>query len=312
MTARALRAFAPWLLVWLFAAVQAAHAAPINSQGVLWKVARAGVADSYLFGTMHTPDARVLALPENARAALEDSQVVALELLIADARSAAAAGAELAGAMMLTDGRTLDNILGAETFDTLAATLAKMGLPRFAAQRLRPWAAYLMLNFPQASLEPGAAPEPVLDQTIERLARERGARLVALETIDEQVEVFAGMAEADMVRLLERMIAVGAREGELHAYLDDYFKAVTELYLAGDIGGILEAWRTQLPGDDEALVARLIERLITRRNRTMVERMTALLDEGRAFVAVGAAHLPGEGGVINLLSEAGYTVSPVR
>jgi uncharacterized protein YbaP (TraB family) len=169
-----------------------------------------------------------------------------------------------------------------------------------------------MLHVPQASLEPGAAPEPVLDQTIERLARERGARLVALETIDEQVEVFAGMAEADMVRLLERMIAVGAREGELHAYLDDYFKAVTELYLAGDIGGILEAWRTQLPGDDEALVARLIERLITRRNRTMVERMTALLDEGRAFVAVGAAHLPGEGGVINLLSEAGYTVSPVR
>jgi len=213
---------------------------------------------------------------------------------------------------MLTDGRTLDSILGAETFDTLAEALAGMGLPRFAAQRLRPWAAYLMLNFPQASLDPGAVPAPVLDQTIERLAREQGARLVALETVEEQVEVFAGMDEADMVRMLERVIAVGARAGELGAYLDGYFEAVTELYLAGDIGGILEAWRTQLPGDDEALIARLIDRLISRRNRTMVERMAALLDEGAAFVAVGAAHLPGEHGVINLLNEAGYTVSPVR
>ena len=302
-----------WALAWLsFAAAAWAQDGHVNGQGVLWKVARDGAADSYLFGTMHTPDARVLALPPAARAALGGAKTVALELLIADAKAASSAGAELAGSMILTDGRTLDAILGPDRFDTVAEALAKMGLPRIAAQRLKPWGAYLMLSFPQASLEPGAAPPTVLDQEIERIARDHGAALVALETVAEQVEVFAGMDEADMVRLLERVIEVGEQEGGLHAYVNGFFDRVTELYLAGDIGGIFEAWTDQLPAGDAALVERLIERLLISRNLTMVERMTPLLDDGASFVAVGAAHLPGERGVVNLLADLGFTVTPVR
>jgi len=39
--------------------------------------------------------------------------------------------------------------------------------------------------------------------------------------------------------------------------------------------------------------------------------MIARLDEGAAFVAVGAMHLPGERGMLRLLEQRGYTVSRV-
>jgi uncharacterized protein YbaP (TraB family) len=49
-------------------------------------------------------------------------------------------------------------------------------------------------------------------------------------------------------------------------------------------------------------------RLVDARNRVMVARMQPRLAEGNAFVAVGAAHLPGEKGILNLLARQGYTV----
>jgi hypothetical protein len=54
-----------------------------------------------------------------------------------------------------------------------------------------------------------------------------------------------------------------------------------------------------------------MDRLLTQRNTRMVERMKPALKDGKAFIAVGAAHLSGEAGLLNLLEKAGYRVSPV-
>jgi uncharacterized protein YbaP (TraB family) len=49
-------------------------------------------------------------------------------------------------------------------------------------------------------------------------------------------------------------------------------------------------------------------RLISDRNRLMVERMSGILDQGAAFIAVGAMHLPGEDGILNLLESMSYRI----
>ena len=54
------------------------------------------------------------------------------------------------------------------------------------------------------------------------------------------------------------------------------------------------------------------ERVVTLRNHVMAERAGPILDRGNAFIAVGALHLPGEQGLVALLTQAGYTVSAVR
>ena len=54
-----------------------------------------------------------------------------------------------------------------------------------------------------------------------------------------------------------------------------------------------------------------LRRLIDDRNVHMIERMLPRLKQGAAFIAIGALHLPGEKGILQLLTERGYTVSVV-
>jgi hypothetical protein len=88
-------------------------------------------------------------------------------------------------------------------------------------------------------------------------------------------------------------------------------EALTRLYLAGDLAGIfrLSVEPARRLGPDFA--ANSIVRLIDDRNRVMVARMQGLLARGGAFVAVGAAHLPGDTGVLHLLEREGYQVTKV-
>ena len=62
----------------------------------------------------------------------------------------------------------------------------------------------------------------------------------------------------------------------------------------------------QQPAYDE-----LMRRLLTERNHNMAQRMPVRLKEGNAFIAVGALHLPGDDGLLQLLSKAGYRVTRV-
>ena len=63
--------------------------------------------------------------------------------------------------------------------------------------------------------------------------------------------------------------------------------------------------------DDNTLYETLTDRLLTRRNRLMAERMQAALEAGNAFVAVGALHLPGEEGILALLERRGFEITRV-
>ena len=62
---------------------------------------------------------------------------------------------------------------------------------------------------------------------------------------------------------------------------------------------------------DPQLVARFTNKLITRRNHRMAERMQSRLRSGGRFIAVGALHLPGRDGLLRLLSQQGYTLTRV-
>jgi len=126
-----------------------------------------------------------------------------------------------------------------------------------------------------------------------------------LETIDEQLKVFDEIALQDQIVLLEEAV-------ENHAQLKRDLQQVIECYLARDLAGM------QQLSDEESnrlgnprLVAEVERRLIYERNVHMAERMLPRLQEGNAFVAIGALHLPGEQGVLRLLQQRGYSISVV-
>jgi uncharacterized protein len=283
----------------------------VNGQGLLWKVERDGVPASYVFGTMHSPDGRVVALPNAVIRALTESETLVLEMRTTGEAGTAAAQA-LFQSMMLGDGRKLPEILSEDTFAAVAEALSEIGLPAPILEGIKPWGAYLLLMAPRPDEKAAAAGEPieVLDQVLEAKAHDQNMTIAALETVQDQIAVFSGMAEADVVELVRQIVAAAEVEG-VHAYIGTYYEAITERYLAGDLAGILELSREQLPNSDDGLHARLMTRLIDDRNRRFAARLGETLSAGSAFVAVGALHLPGEAGLVALLQAEGYRVTLV-
>ena len=118
--------------------------------------------------------------------------------------------------------------------------------------------------------------------------------------------IFEETPLADQILLLEQIV----KDPDA---VDTQLAQLTARYLAHDIGGLLALSREF---DDETLEERksaeaFMRRLIDDRNVSMVERMLPRLRQESAFIAVGALHLPGEKGILQLLTERGYTVSAV-
>lgn len=276
-----------------------------HGQGRLWQVARADAPPSYVFGTMHSADPRVLDVPTPVWQAFRESDALYLELdLSGRSLDSRAALREMVQAMLLTDGRTLDAIIGPELFaDTLAA-LRPYGVTEEALRFLKPWAVYELLTNSPGQLQAAEAAGPFLDLWLAQQAEVLGKPVTGLETTAEQIAVFSDIGEDDQVALLRSAIGY-ATEHDIGP------ERLTQYYLAGDMAAIFRLWLepARLVGPD--FMAQLVERLIDARNAVMVARLRSGLARGGVFVAVGAAHLPGEAGVLHLLEREGYQVTRV-
>lgn len=275
----------------------AADEAMPHGQGLLWKIQPAGnVAPSYLFGTIHITDQRVLDLAPPVRSAFEQSQSAVFEVIMTDE-----VRLKLAQAMVLTDGRNLQTIVGPSLFAQATDTGARYGFKPAQLMFFRPWALAMMFSVPQEELARSAAGELPLDQYLQMEAARQGKSLHALESADQQIALFAGLSEQEQVEMLRYAV-------EENRTIESLFDDMTRRYLAGDIGGIHAQMAEQAEGMDQQFVESFLMRVNNERNVKMVERMTAFIERGGAFIAVGALHLPGEQGLVSLLAERGYEV----
>ena len=102
----------------------AAAAADSFDSGLLWRVERAGVTSSYLFGTMHSDDPSVVKLPKPVQRAFDQAQSVTLEVVL-DPGSLLA----MASALLMTDGNTLESLIGPGLYERTVAVMRTRGMP---------------------------------------------------------------------------------------------------------------------------------------------------------------------------------------
>lgn len=289
------------LLLWapltapvLHAASPQAVPATAFTQGLLWKVERAGVKPSYLFGTVHSEEPRVLNVPAVVQQAFDAAQSFTMEVLLDDS-----ATQQMMSRMFLPAGQDLQMLLGQPLFVRTSQLMLEHGTPAEVVLRMKPWVVFTTLSLPKP--ETGL----FLDIALQANAVRQGKPVYGLETIDEQLRVFDEIAVPDQIILLEEAV-------ENHAQLKRDLQQVIERYLARDLAGMeqLSDEESERLGNPR-LVADAEYRLIDERNVRMVERMASRLHEGNAFVAMGALHLPGERGVLRLLQQRGYRVSAV-
>ena len=276
-------------------------------KGVLWKVEDGKAEASYLFGTIHSSDRRVLDIAAPVKRAFYGADSVTLEIAPPDGESAKAFAQRVAQGMMLPPGRSLDDILGPELFGETVRVLRPYGLTAGQLRRFKPWVIYTLFSTPPGDLRRSRQRRPsavALDMWLGAEARRRGKPVHGLETLEEQFAVFESMAERDQVALLESTIAYA---GEANNSPEELMR----FYLARDIAAIFRFWIAPAKHMGPDFLRAFMERLLDRRNEVMVARMAPLLAEGNAFIAVGAAHLPGDKGILYLLEQQGYRISRV-
>jgi uncharacterized protein len=270
----------------------------LNGESLMWRLdPPGGGAPSYVVGTMHLVDERLDPAVARAIGRLEEAGALAVEIDIDDD-----VAQRMGERMHLPPGRDLAAMIGPDRFASLAAIAAEYGMPAEALVQVAPWAAAMMIGIPADQLEATAAGAPELDQQLVDAAVVRGLPVASLETIDEQIDAFAAGPEADQVVFLAHMI-------EGHAGLARRYAEMLDRYVADDLAGLMALGLAGIDTGDPEVTARLVEAVLLVRNRRMAARMVPLLEAQPHLVAVGAMHLPGREGVLELMRNRGWTVT---
>lgn len=272
-----------FFVLWLAAAAMA------GERGLLWKIEAPGVPASYLFGTIHTDDARVTDFSPQLRAALQQVEGFMMETLPARDVSP----------IFMQD--TLDRLLLPEELTRLRELAAQHALREEMALRMKPWLLATLFSLPRPQ-SPFAQ-----DNLLMSMARDQGLRPYGLEDPAEHFGVLDDLPMPQQLALL-RAALVQPEEKKQEA-----FERVVQAYLGRDLLQILKMDEQVTSGMVSAeLWAAVKTRLLDRRNLVMAQRIAAQARKGPVFIAVGAAHLPGEVGLLALLRQAGFTVQAVE
>ena len=279
----------------------------LNSDGLLWKIEKAGVAPSHLYGTIHSTQAEPVAMAREAAQALDESKSVATELGGPfDAEAKVNMSSALVNAALSPGVDTFAGQLTDDETKLVERFLATHGYAPELARHLKLWFLALASSLPSCEAEGEAQGLPEVDDTIARLGAAKGLKVVGLETIDEQVAALVSISPT----LAVRMLVATARSPSLD---DDAYVTLLKLYLQKRPAAAI-AIIDAAPGvteEDRAAERDFTKQLLVTRNAVMVERAQPLVDQGGAFIAVGALHLSGKDGLIERYRRAGYSVTKV-
>jgi uncharacterized protein len=275
-----------------------------HGQGRLWQIDGDGIETSYLFGTMHVTDPRVLDVPHVVKSSLDRSEIAAFEIARAPDEEKTEFGEDR---VKLPEGTTLRSLIGARAWGQLVTVYKGRGFWR-PRDDIKPWLFWDYMGGAWGTFygndRQKDPDQPILDDWLEERARAADKEVIGLETDEEHFAVFDGMPMDIQVSLLQTTLD--------HYYDRTYGVPRIQIYLDGDLGLARALWEESLSWLDPKAAQILDDRLIHDRNRILVERVVPLMQRGSTFVGVGAAHMAGERGMLRLLEQRGYTVKLLR
>jgi uncharacterized protein len=288
-----------------YAKIEQEAAAIPNGNYRLWKIEKVGLKPSFLFGTMHLTDPRVIDLTPQAKAAFDGADTVVIETTeVLDPQVSAKALLARPDLMMFMDQTTLISLLSHKDRQIVENGLKTRGIPLITVNKMKPWMIAGLVALPACELKRKQGGAPFLDIKLGKDAQAAGKKIDGLETIVEQLDAMASLPLEFHLKALVDTLALGEK-------IDDVMETMIALYVEGKPGLIMPFLKSVSPagsletegyGDFE-------EKMVHARNKVMATRAEKILGEGNAFIAVGALHVPGDKGLVELFRSAGYTVT---
>lgn len=268
-------------------------------------IATKGNRRIHVIGTMHTGDRRLNRVFRGLRPVLARADAVLFEITADELREQAREFPEIIRRnFLLPGGQSLKRISPPETWETLSRIGLTAGFEPEELDRFQPWAASFMLlgeNCRQTGLTAGRG----LDARLESFARRKGIPTGSLETEDESWSAFGRSSYAKQMRSLELELALRLSGAPVNASLTPaYFdQAVWEGFILHrwEMYQFVDASRREIDQHWE----RFVDDILSSRNQKWIPRILATKGDV-IVVAVGAAHLPGRKGVVNLLKSKGF------
>ena len=275
----------------------AQEAPAATEKSLLWEVSGKGLsAPSYVYGTIHLISRKDFFITEASQKALEASEKVIFEIDLEKMTDPSAMLPMIMQAFMKKDS-TLRDLLAPEDYQLIKRHFQELGLPMFLLDRIKPM--FLSALDPQTMS--GAQGEEVTSYEMEfmAIARKSGKPIEGLETAAFQMSMFDSIPYRVQAKMLLETIRSSSPETKEES---GSFDQMVELYKKQDI----EALQQLMQGDQELMAYEQL--LLINRNRNWIPTMTKMMREETCFFAVGAGHLGGPKGVLQLLREEGYTV----
>jgi uncharacterized protein YbaP (TraB family) len=267
---------------------------------LIWKISGNGLKEpSYLFGTMHTADARIVDLGDKlAKPYFPQVKAYAMELDPGEESF----NAGLLSKLMMGKGYSLMKMLPDKEYRFLDSVVTKqVGYPMALFDNIAP--IFVLTIFETMSL--GLSDSSIdgntqlLDLYFYKLAKDQKKKIIGVETAEEQLKALGELPYPEQATLL-------VQEIDSFQQNQNGGKDAVRYYLNQDLDSL------SATDDDNKKPEKYYKALVLDRNERMAKRIGEFIKKQPTFIAIGALHLPGKEGVIELLRKQGYTVGAVK
>jgi uncharacterized protein len=286
--------------------INTASVVPLDTKSLLWEISGKDLKKpSYLYGTIHLIPKKDFFLTDATKKAFDASQKVTFEINMKEMSNPMAMMSIFTKAL-IPNGKKLKDFLNDEDYGLVQRKFDSLGLPLKMLERVKPMFLSVMVgnDGEQMSMD-GSSKESNKSTSYEmeflKMGETQKKEFGGLETIEFQMGIFDSIPYQVQADMLVKTIKSGGSGS-------DELTKMVEMYKNQDI----EAMCQMLKSGDESELGNYENMLLNNRNINWIPLMSKAMLEKSTFFAVGAGHLGGEKGVVNLLKKAGYTVKPLK
>ncbi|MEZ5041514.1 MAG: TraB/GumN family protein [Saprospiraceae bacterium] len=261
-----------------------------NDNTLLWKIEGKGIQTAYLYGTIHLIPEADFFLTEATKAAFSASEQVVMELDMDNPNLQM----ELMQNAGMKDGTTLDQLVSEEDYKQIDALLkATLGV---GVDPFKGWQPILTSSLFLSRFIEGTPAS--YEGSLMAMAKEANKEIYGLESVLDQLAAMEDIGYQKQADLLTETI------NDMEA-MQNIFTDLIQVYKTQNIDALQKMMVSQSGGEEFG------QFLIDKRNKNWIPKIGEMAKDKSTFFAVGSGHLGGENGVVKLLKDAGYQVTPI-